>query len=78
MDKNIFEIAKKIEEGKIKCPCHLAVGQEAVPAVLAEFLSNEDRVYGTHRSHNQAVWKSDVASVVRQFPARRQRQAVQH
>ena len=46
-------IAKKIESGDVKCPCHLAVGQEATPSVLAEFLTPEDRVYGTHRSHHQ-------------------------
>jgi len=52
-------IAKKIEEGKVKCPCHLADGQEAAPSVLAEFLSNEDRIYGTHRSHNQYLAITD-------------------
>lgn len=52
-------IAKKIQDGTIKCPCHLAVGQEAAPAVLAEFLTQEDRVYGTHRSHNQYLAITD-------------------
>ena len=33
-------IAKKIESGDVKCPCHLAVGQEATPSVLAEFLTH--------------------------------------
>lgn len=52
-------IAKKIEVGEIKCPCHLAVGQEATPSVLAEFLNQEDCVYGTHRSHHQYLAITD-------------------
>ena len=52
-------IAKKIEFGDIKCPCHLATGQEATPSVLAEFLNPEDRVYGTHRSHHQYLAITD-------------------
>ena len=43
-------IAKKIESGEIKCPCHLAVGQE---------VTHQDRVYGTHRSHNQYLAITD-------------------
>ena len=52
-------IAKKIESGDIRCPCHLATGQEATPSVLAEFLNSEDRVYGTHRSHHQYLAITD-------------------
>lgn len=52
-------IAKEIENGNVKCPCHLAVGQEATPSVLAEFLTKDDRVYGTHRSHNQYLAITD-------------------
>jgi len=52
-------VAKKIESGDIKCPCHLAVGQEATPSVLVEFLTPEDRVYGTHRSHHQYLAMTD-------------------
>lgn len=52
-------IAKKIETKEIGCPCHLAVGQEATPSVLAEFLTSKDRIYGTHRSHNQYLAMTD-------------------
>ena len=31
-------ISKKVENKEINCPCHLAVGQEATPSVLIEFL----------------------------------------
>ena len=52
-------IANKIDKKKIKCPCHLAVGQEATPSVLVEFLKQQDRIYGTHRSHNQYLAATD-------------------
>ena len=52
-------IAGKIESRDARCPCHLAVGQEATPSVLAEFLNQEDRVYGTHRSHHQYLAITD-------------------
>ena len=52
-------IAKKIESKEVKCPCHLAVGQEATPSVLVEFLTSNGRVYGTHRSHNQYLAVTD-------------------
>lgn len=52
-------VAKKIEVNEIRCPCHLAVGQEATPSVLVEFLTQQDKVYGTHRSHNQYLAVTD-------------------
>jgi TPP-dependent pyruvate/acetoin dehydrogenase alpha subunit len=45
------EIAKLVKEKRIGCPCHLAVGQEAVAVGVAKYLSKTDRVFGTHRSH---------------------------
>ncbi len=44
-------IAGLVESGKAVCPCHLAIGQEAVPAGLAQHLTADDRSYGAHRSH---------------------------
>ncbi|MDR1665898.1 MAG: thiamine pyrophosphate-dependent dehydrogenase E1 component subunit alpha [Puniceicoccales bacterium] len=52
-------IARQIRMGIVKCPCHLAVGQEATPAVLSEFLTKTDRVYGMHRSHNHYLAMTD-------------------
>jgi pyruvate dehydrogenase E1 component alpha subunit len=37
--------------GQIRCPCHLAIGQEAAAVGLAEHLGPGDRVFGAHRSH---------------------------
>jgi TPP-dependent pyruvate/acetoin dehydrogenase alpha subunit len=44
-------ISENVKSGLIKCPCHLAIGQEAIPAGVSHFLNSSDRVYGNHRSH---------------------------
>jgi len=46
-------IAGLIVSGEAKCPCHLAVGQEAVAVGVARHLNSKDRLYGAHRSHSQ-------------------------
>lgn len=44
-------IADLVEKGLAKCPCHLSIGQEAVPVGISKFLRKTDRVFGAHRSH---------------------------
>ena len=44
-------IGDQVEAGLVKCPCHLAIGQEAVAVGVASALRESDRVFGTHRSH---------------------------
>ncbi len=44
-------IGDMVAAGKVKCPCHLAIGQEAVPVGIARHLRASDRVFGAHRSH---------------------------
>jgi pyruvate dehydrogenase E1 component alpha subunit len=44
-------IAENVATGVIKCPCHLAIGQEAPAVAAAEVLSKQDRAFGAHRSH---------------------------
>ncbi len=44
-------IADLVKTGVIKCPCHLAIGQEAVAVGIAKNLNNKDKVFGNHRSH---------------------------
>jgi len=44
-------ISDNVKSGFIKCPCHLAIGQEAIPVGISQFLNSDDRVYGNHRSH---------------------------
>ena len=45
------QIGDKVTDGTIRCPCHLAIGQEAIPVGLSESLLSTDKVFGTHRSH---------------------------
>lgn len=44
-------IAKLVNQGLAKCPCHLSIGQEAVPVGISKYLRKTDRVFGAHRSH---------------------------
>lgn len=46
-------IAGLVESGEAKCPCHLAIGQEAIPVGVARALRPSDRIFGNHRSHAQ-------------------------
>jgi pyruvate dehydrogenase E1 component alpha subunit len=45
------EIAKLVISQKAKCPCHLGIGQEAIPVGISLYLRGTDRVFGAHRSH---------------------------
>jgi TPP-dependent pyruvate/acetoin dehydrogenase alpha subunit len=45
------KIADMYTAGKIKCPCHLGIGQEAPAIAVSEHLRPTDRVFGAHRSH---------------------------
>lgn len=44
-------IANMVESREAKCPCHLAIGQEATAVAVAQHLTKSDRVFGCHRSH---------------------------
>lgn len=45
-------IADLVTAGEIRCPCHLAVGQEACAVGVAAVLEGDrDRAFGAHRSH---------------------------
>jgi pyruvate dehydrogenase E1 component alpha subunit len=46
-------IAELVVSGEAKCPCHLAIGQEAIPVGVSRWLRATDRVFGNHRSHAQ-------------------------
>lgn len=45
-------IGDRVEDGTIKCPCHLAIGQEAPAVGVAMHLRPTDRGFGAHRSHS--------------------------
>lgn len=44
-------IAAMDKAGDVRCPAHLAIGQEAIPAGVSEYLRSDDRAFGCHRSH---------------------------
>ena len=45
------EIARRYPQGQMRCPVHLSIGQELVPAVLMEFICESDYAVSTHRAH---------------------------
>jgi len=45
------KISDNVENGTIKCPAHLGIGQEAIAVGIASQLNSSDRVFGTHRGH---------------------------
>jgi TPP-dependent pyruvate/acetoin dehydrogenase alpha subunit len=44
-------IAHHYPEGKMRCPVHLSIGQESIPAVFAQTISSTDFAVSTHRGH---------------------------
>ena len=46
------KISENVETGIIKCPCHLAIGQEAIGVAVSMIMKNTDSAFGAHRSHS--------------------------
>lgn len=44
-------IASHYPEGKMRCPVHLSIGQELIPAVFSEIIRSTDFAVSTHRGH---------------------------
>jgi len=51
------EIAKRYPQGKMRCPTHLSVGQEAVAAAFGECIKTSDYAVSTHRGHGHYLSK---------------------
>lgn len=51
------EIARRYPEGRMRCPTHLAVGQEAVAAAVGLALNSSDLVVSGHRAHAHYLGK---------------------
>lgn len=45
------KLSEHVESGKIKCPCHLGIGQEAIGVAVALVMRKTDKAFGAHRSH---------------------------
>lgn len=50
-------IGELVLEGAIKTPCHLSIGQEAIPAGVCAALQQDDSLWGGHRSHGHYLAK---------------------
>jgi pyruvate dehydrogenase E1 component alpha subunit len=50
-------VARMVESGEARCPCHLYIGQEAIAAGVCSALNREDTVWGGHRSHGHYLAK---------------------
>jgi TPP-dependent pyruvate/acetoin dehydrogenase alpha subunit len=50
-------VARLVEAGEARCPCHLYVGQEAIATGVCAALTTEDTVWGGHRSHGHYLAK---------------------
>jgi len=44
-------ISDNYPDGKMRCPVHLSIGQEAIPAVFAQAIGTADFAVSTHRGH---------------------------
>ena len=44
-------IANHYPEGKMRCPVHLSIGQESIPAVFSQIITPKDFAVSTHRGH---------------------------
>lgn len=51
------EIALRYPQGKMRCPTHLSIGQEAVAAAAGQALSIGDFAISTHRAHAHYLGK---------------------
>jgi len=51
------KVARLIKEGKIKTPCHLYIGQEAIAVGVCSALKKQDYVFSTHRGHGHYLAK---------------------
>lgn len=51
------KVGDLVLEGKIKTPCHLYIGEEAVATGVCFALKKDDFIFGTHRSHGHYIAK---------------------
>jgi len=51
------KVAGLIEDGEIKCPCHLYIGEEAVAVGVYSALRKDNFVFSAHRSHGHYIAK---------------------
>ena len=59
LEIRIFEesLEEFINSQEIKTPCHLCIGQEAIPVGICDTLDDNDLIWGNHRSHGHFLAK---------------------
>ncbi|HMU30826.1 MAG TPA: thiamine pyrophosphate-dependent dehydrogenase E1 component subunit alpha [Nitrospira sp.] len=50
-------IGELVETREVRTPCHLSIGQEAIPAGVCAALQQDDTLWGGHRSHGHYLAK---------------------
>lgn len=48
-------IGDLVSDALARCPCHLAIGQEAISVGVARYFRSGDKAFGAHRSHAHFV-----------------------
>ncbi len=51
------EIIKRYHEGKMRCPTHISIGQEAIAVAFSEVVNKNDFAISTHRPHAHYIAK---------------------
>ena len=51
------QISERYSNGKMRCPVHLSIGQEGVPAALSLLINKNDFAVSTHRAHAHYISK---------------------
>lgn len=66
------EIARRYPEGKMRCPTHLSIGQEAVAAGVGVALKRDDLAVSGHRAHAHYIGKGgNVSAMLAEIYGRR-------
>ena len=61
-------VSDLVEAGEIQTPCHFCIGQEAVPAGVCAILTDDDYIWGTHRSHGYYLARELLLGAVNSRP----------
>lgn len=53
-------IGQLVASREVRTPCHLSIGQEAIPVGVCAALKQDDTVWGGHRSHGHYLAKGGI------------------
>ena len=63
-----LEISRRYEDGEMRCPVHLSVGQEAISAGVCRAMKVGDQLVSTHRAHAHYLSKGgDLKRMLAEF-----------